>query len=53
MAAKRQKYQESGGSILFIFALALAITYLVLAAQFENWIHPLVIMLTVPMAHYP
>ena len=45
-----QQYQDSGGSILFIFALALAITYLVLAAQFENWIHPLVIMLTVPMA---
>jgi len=45
-----QQFQESGGSILFIFALALAITYLVLAAQFENWIHPLVIMLTVPMA---
>jgi multidrug efflux pump len=45
-----QQYQESGGSIIFIFALALAITYLVLAAQFENWIHPLVIMLTVPLA---
>ncbi|MDP5039764.1 MAG: efflux RND transporter permease subunit, partial [Paraglaciecola sp.] len=45
-----QLYQESGSSILFIFALALAITYLVLAAQFESWIHPLVIMLTVPMA---
>ena len=45
-----QLYQESGNSILFIFALALAITYLVLAAQFESWIHPLVIMLTVPMA---
>lgn len=45
-----QLYQESGSSILFIFALALAITYLVLAAQFESWIHPLVIMLTVPLA---
>lgn len=45
-----QQYQESGGSILFIFGLALAITYLVLAAQFENWIQPLVIMLTVPLA---
>ena len=45
-----QLYQESGNSILFIFALALAITYLILAAQFENWIHPLVIMLTVPLA---
>lgn len=45
-----QLYQESGDSILFIFALALAITYLILAAQFESWIHPLVIMLTVPLA---
>lgn len=45
-----QLYQESGSSFVFIFALALAVTYLVLAAQFESWIHPLVIMLTVPLA---
>lgn len=45
-----QLYQESGSSFIFIFALALAVTYLVLAAQFESWIHPLVIMLTVPLA---
>ncbi|MEO9946978.1 MAG: efflux RND transporter permease subunit [Paraglaciecola sp.] len=45
-----QLYQESGNSILFIFALALVVTYLILAAQFESWIHPLVIMLTVPVA---
>jgi multidrug efflux pump len=45
-----QLYQESGNSVLFVFMLALAITYLVLAAQFESWIHPLVIMLTVPLA---
>ncbi|MFT4655470.1 MAG: multidrug efflux pump [Patiriisocius sp.] len=45
-----QLYQESGSSFVFIFALALAITYLVLAAQFESWVHPLVIMLTVPLA---
>ena len=43
-------YQESGSSFVFIFALALAVTYLVLAAQFESWIHPFVIMLTVPLA---
>lgn len=42
--------QESGTSILFIFALALLITYLVLSAQFESFIHPLVILLTVPLA---
>jgi multidrug efflux pump len=45
-----QLYQESGNSFLFIFILALAVTYLVLAAQFESWIHPWVIMLTVPLA---
>ncbi len=45
-----QLYQESGNSIIFVFILALAIAYLVLAAQFENWIHPFVIMLTVPLA---
>ncbi|AWL11088.1 Multidrug efflux pump subunit [Saliniradius amylolyticus] len=45
-----QLYQESGNSIVFIFALALAVTYLVLAAQFESWVHPWVIMLTVPLA---
>lgn len=45
-----QLYQESGSSIIFVFLLALAITFLVLAAQFESWVHPLVIMLTVPLA---
>ena len=45
-----QLYHESGNSVFFIFILALLVTYLVLAAQFESWIHPLVIMLTVPMA---
>lgn len=42
--------KESGTSILFIFALALLITYLVLSAQFESFIHPFVILLTVPLA---
>jgi multidrug efflux pump len=43
-------YKESGDSFIFIFILALAVTYLVLAAQFESWVHPWVIMLTVPLA---
>lgn len=42
--------KESGASIMFVFLLALLITYLVLAAQFESFIHPFVILLTVPLA---
>jgi multidrug efflux pump len=45
-----QLYQEAGSSFIYVFMLALAITYLILAAQFESWVHPLVIMLTVPLA---
>ncbi|HLM53805.1 MAG TPA: efflux RND transporter permease subunit, partial [Pseudoxanthomonas sp.] len=45
-----REYQEAGGAIVLTFALALLIVYLVLAAQFESFIHPLVIMLTVPLA---
>jgi len=43
-------YQESGKSIYFVFALALVTVFLVLAAQFESFRHPLVIILTVPFA---
>ena len=44
-----QKFKESSGSMAFVFILALVIAYLVLAAQFESFISPFVIMLTVPM----
>jgi multidrug efflux pump len=36
--------------MFFMFALGILITYLVLAAQFESYVHPFVIMLTVPLA---
>jgi len=45
-----QDFRSSGGGILFVFLLGVAVVYLVLAAQFESWVHPLVIMLTVPLA---
>jgi len=45
-----REYLKSGQAVLFTFALALLVVYLVLAAQFESLIHPLVILLTVPMA---
>nr|WP_294381626.1 efflux RND transporter permease subunit [Prosthecobacter sp.] len=44
------KLKENSGSIGLIFALALLIAFLVLAAQFESFVHPFTIMLTVPMA---
>ncbi|TKB58584.1 efflux RND transporter permease subunit [Ferrimonas aestuarii] len=45
-------YQDSSSAIVFVFGLALAVVFLVLAAQFESYIHPLVIMLTVPLATF-
>jgi len=44
------EYQRAGGTVVFTFAMALLIVYLVLAAQFESFLHPVVIMLTVPLA---
>jgi len=41
---------QSGDSIIFVFILGIVVVFLVLAAQFESYIHPLVIMLTVPLA---
>jgi multidrug efflux pump len=45
-----RELKESGQQIYFIFALSLVVVYLVLAAQFESFIHPFVIILTVPLA---
>ena len=45
-----RELQQSGGEVLLVFALAMLIVYLALAAQFESFLHPLVIMLTVPLA---
>lgn len=41
-------FKSSGGSILFVFAIGLVIVFLVLAAQFESYRHPIIIMLCVP-----
>ncbi len=42
-------YLEASGAVGLAFGLALLLVFLVLAAQFESWIHPAVIMLTVPL----
>jgi len=43
-------FKEQGNALLFAFTMAALIVFLVLAAQFESFIHPFVIMLTVPVA---
>ncbi|MEO8159882.1 MAG: efflux RND transporter permease subunit [Arenimonas sp.] len=45
-----REYLQAGGAALFTFGMALLVVFLVLAAQFESFVHPLVIMLTVPLA---
>ena len=45
-----REFKEAGSSLLFVFVLALVFIYLVLAAQFESFSDPLVIMLSVPLS---
>jgi len=45
-----QDYLESGASLYITFGLALLIVFLVLAAQFESFVNPLIILVTVPLA---
>jgi multidrug efflux pump len=44
------EFKESSGALYFTFGIALFVVFLVLAAQFESFVHPLVIMVTVPLA---
>ncbi|MDZ4759592.1 MAG: efflux RND transporter permease subunit [Alphaproteobacteria bacterium] len=41
-------YKRAGSSIAFVFGFGILVVFLVLAAQFESWTHPFVIMLCVP-----
>ncbi len=45
-----QSFREAGGSIWVVFALTILVVYLLLAAQFESFVHPGVIITTVPLA---
>lgn len=49
-AGESREYIESSGDLNFTFMLALVFVFLVLAAQFESFVHPIVIMTTVPLA---
>ncbi len=50
LSGESRDFQESSSNTLFAFALALLLVYLILAAQFESFIDPMIIILTVPMA---
>ncbi|KAA6341446.1 Efflux pump membrane transporter, partial [termite gut metagenome] len=50
LSGDSKDYMESSSSLMFAFGLAIILIYLILAAQFESFKDPLVIMLTVPLA---
>ena len=50
LAGQSKEFRESSNSLYFLFLLAVVFIYLVLAAQFESFIHPLTILLSVPLA---
>ncbi len=49
-AGESLEYKEASGGIVFTFGIALLVVFLVLAAQFESFIHPIIIMVAVPLA---
>ena len=50
LSGDSKDYRESSSSLMFAFILALVLIYLILAAQFESFKDPLIIILTVPLA---
>ncbi len=50
LAGVSREFAESSNSLVFAFLLSLALVYLVLAAQFESFVDPFIIMFTVPLA---
>jgi multidrug efflux pump len=50
LAGQSKEFADSSSSLLFAFMLALVLIYLVLSAQFESFVDPLIILFTVPMS---
>ena len=50
LAGESKEFRESSSSLMFTFGLALVLIFLILAAQFESFKDPLIVMLTVPLA---
>ncbi|HAJ45979.1 MAG TPA: multidrug transporter AcrB [Alphaproteobacteria bacterium] len=49
-AGQSREFRQSTSALYVTFALALLVVYLVLAAQFESFVHPFIILMTVPLA---
>ncbi len=52
LSGQSREFRESSTDFAMIFALAVVFIFLVLAAQFESWVDPLVILLAVPLAAF-
>jgi multidrug efflux pump len=50
LAGQSLEYKSSSASLYYLFLLAVVFIYLVLSAQFESFVHPLTILLSVPLA---
>ncbi len=50
LAGQSRDYRESSSSLVFVFILGIILIYLILSAQFESFIDPFIILLTVPLA---
>jgi multidrug efflux pump len=50
LAGESREFAESSGGLYFLFVIALVFIFLVLSAQFESFVHPLTILLSVPLA---
>ncbi|GHT07786.1 acriflavin resistance protein [Bacteroidia bacterium] len=50
LSGESKEFRESSDSLMFAFGLALVLIFLILAAQFESFKDPFIIMLTVPLA---
>ena len=45
-----RQLRQTGSSLWVVLGLTVVLVFLILAAQFESWVHPAVIILTVPLA---
>jgi multidrug efflux pump len=50
LSGQSREFRESGSALYFAFVLSLIFVYMVLAAQFESLLHPLTVLLAVPLA---